>query len=118
MLFRSEAEFRLLGISKRYRGYKQALMALELVLADEDCMYNITQRVYRPVADRCSCGRFCIERNIRTISRQAWRSNRARLRQIAGYPLPAPPSASEFLSIMAAYFLREEPPLPHVRTRL
>ncbi len=101
-----EREIQLLGITKRYRGYRQTAFSVELVLENEDCLYNVTEQIYQVVARRCSCGSSCIERNIRTASHTAWRMNLPRLRLIAGYPISAPPSASEFISILATYIQR------------
>ena len=60
---RIERELQLLGITKRYHGYRQAAIAVELALENEECLYNVTEMVYKNVALRCSCGQSCIERN-------------------------------------------------------
>lgn len=103
-----ENELQLLGVTKRYSGYKQAVFAIELVLENDDCLQHVTDGIYRVVAERCSCGQFCIERNIRTVSHVAWKNNRPRLKAIARYPLFSPPSASEFISILAAHIQRSQ----------
>lgn len=103
-----ERELQLLGITKRYHGYRQAAIAIELALENEECLYNVTGLVYKTVALRCSCGQSCVERNIRTVSQKAWKTNRPRLKQIAGYPMFAPPTASEFISILAAHVQRSQ----------
>ncbi len=105
---RIERELQLLGITKRYRGYRQTAIAVELVLENEECLYNVTELIYGVIARRCSCGSFCIERNIRTVSQRAWKTNRPRLNQIAGYPMFASPAASEFISILAAHIQRSQ----------
>lgn len=108
---RIENELQILGITKRYRGYKQVRFAIELALENDDRLQNVTEKIYKVVAEQCSCGQSCIERNIRTVSNIAWRMNRPRLREISRYPLFAPPSASEFISIMSAHLHRsQEPP--------
>lgn len=99
-------ELQRLGITKRYRGYTQVLFAIEMALENEECLQNVTERVYKVVASQCRCDPSCVERNIRTISHVAWKTNRTHLRNIAGYPLYAFPAASEFISIMTAYLQR------------
>ena len=49
------------------------------------------------------CGRkwTAVERNIRTAVQIAWRTNPELLREMAGYPLDGPPTASEFLEILS-----------------
>ena len=42
-----------------------------------------------------------VERNIRTAVQIAWRTNPELLREMAGYPLDGPPTASEFLEILS-----------------
>lgn len=107
---RIQNELQLLGITKRYRGYTQVLLAIELEMENEECLQNVTEQVYKVVAGRCSCDPSCVERNIRTVSHVAWKANRARLRTIAGYPLYAFPAAAEFISLMTAYLQRLREP--------
>ena len=42
-----------------------------------------------------------MDRNIRTAVQIAWRTNPELLREMAGYPLDGPPTASEFLEILS-----------------
>ncbi|MCI9120620.1 MAG: hypothetical protein HFG00_03715 [Oscillibacter sp.] len=103
-----ENELQLLGITKRYRGYRQAVLAIELAMENEENLQNVTGRIYKTVAVHCGCAQSCIERNIRTISRVAWKANCPRLKQIARFPLYAPPAASEFISILATHLQRTQ----------
>lgn len=102
-------ELRVLGITPKYCGYMQSILAVELILEDETRLLNITKEVYWKVADLCGCNRCDIERNLRTISRRAWKVNPARLEEIAGYPLASPPTASEFVTILATHIQRTYP---------
>lgn len=103
---RIENELQLLGITKRYAGYRQSVLAIELALEDDSRLLKMTDEIYYVMAQRCSCGQTCIERNIRTVSRVAWTNNRSRLRQLVRYPIYAPLSASEFISILTAHLQR------------
>ena len=105
---RIENELQLLGITRRYLGYRQTALAVELAIEDESRLHNITGRIYSVIGERCACKEGCIERNIRTASQVAWKTNRPRLRRIAGYPLYAPPSASEFIAILVSHLQRSQ----------
>ena len=69
-------ELRALGITRRCRCYGRIVMAIQLAVDQE-------------------------ERNIRTAVQIAWRTNPELLREMAGYPLDGPPTASEFLEILS-----------------
>ena len=43
------------------------------------------------------------ERNVRTAVSRAWQVNPELLRAVAGYPLDAAPTASEFIEMLASY---------------
>lgn len=95
-----------LGISKRYKGYRQLIMSVELALDDESRLLCITENIYHPVADMCNCD-FCnIERNIRTVASRAWKVNSKKLSEIAGYTLVSSPSVSELITILVTYIER------------
>ena len=99
---------RSIGIHGRYRGHRQAAVALQLMLHDHSGTYDITDALFAEVAQFCQCNQNCIERNIRTVIFRAWRTNRKRLIEIAGYDMAAPPTVSEFLDILAN-FIRHQP---------
>lgn len=95
-----------LGIPRTYCGYKLTIAAVELGLQDEDRLLSVTKEIYWAVADQCGCDRSHVERNIRTIIMRAWSVNRPLLLDIAGYPLEAPPSVSEFIDMLVSYLQR------------
>ena len=47
-----------------------------------------------------------VERNLRTVVSRAWQVNPDLLCRMAGYPLTAAPTASEFIEIIASYIIR------------
>ncbi len=98
---------RSLAIAGCYRGYRQTVMALKLILQDEDRLYAVVEKVYNKVADQCGCNPHCVERNIRTIIIRAWRQQPQRLQKMARYELTSEPTASEFLDILANHVRRE-----------
>lgn len=97
-----------LGISKCYKGYKQLQLSVELALDDESRLLCITDNIYNQVADMCICECYHIERNIRTVAGNVWRSNSKRLTEIAGYNLESAPSVSELISIIVTYVERNK----------
>ena len=95
-----------LGITTNYYGFHRTLSAVTLVLEDSDRLQAVTREIYWIVAERCGCKRSAVERNIRTVVQRAWRINPQRLIRMAGYPLSEPPTASEFIEIIANYVQR------------
>lgn len=101
-----------LGVTGNYFGYRQVLIAVELVLADESRILRICDGVYRPTAEALGCDIRCVERNIRTVVRQAWCKNRKLLTELATFPLIAEPTVSQFIDILANH-IRRTCRLPH-----
>lgn len=99
-------ELRFLGITPNYKGCRQAALAIELVLQNEDSLNHITKIVYQAVAEQIGCSPSSVERNIRTVALVAWKVNPSRLKRLAGYPLFAPPSALELITILSSHVLR------------
>ena len=100
---------RSLGITNRYRGYRCVITDITLVLENEERMRSVVSDVYRETAAVCGCSWYAVERNIRTVVHRAWLVNPQRLSKMAGYPLDGPPTASEFIDILASYIRRSVP---------
>lgn len=98
---------RSLHISKNYKGYTQAIFALELALQDENRLLSVTKEIYMVVGEREGASWHTVERNLRTIVKRAWERNPELLEKMAGYQLPVPPKVSEFLDIVSGYLQRE-----------
>ncbi|MBQ8894002.1 MAG: sporulation initiation factor Spo0A C-terminal domain-containing protein [Clostridia bacterium] len=92
---------RALGITANYRGYRQLCVAVKLVVLDEDATISVKKNVYIPTAEILHCNHQTIERNIRTVIDRVWRMNRPYLSEMAGYPLDDPPTATEFIDMIA-----------------
>ncbi len=95
-----------LGISKRYKGYRQLFLSVELALDDETRLWYVTENIYGPVAEVCNCNYRNVERNIRTVARHAWKGNPNKLTEIAGYTVINTPSVSELIAILVTYVQR------------
>lgn len=95
-----------LGIVPSQRCYSYIFSAITLALEDENRLLAITQEIYAPVARQFSCQPSTAERNMRTAALYAWQRNPAALRTMAGCPLDAPPTGSEFLEIIVTYLQR------------
>ena len=89
-------ELQALGITPNYKGYQQAVCAIQLALEEESRLRNVTKEIYWVVADAMGCARSDIERNLRTLSLRAWRVN----------PLSAPPAASQLITILTTHIQR------------
>lgn len=92
---------RSLGITANYRGYRQLCVAISLVVENEDRMLHVAQEVYNPTADTLHCNRKTIERNIRTIIRRIWSIDPSRYLALSGTSISEPPTASEFIDVLA-----------------
>lgn len=97
---------RQLGITHNYCGYRNTVAAVELVLEDEKRLEAVTKEVYYETSLKCGCKWSSVERNIRTVVKRAWAVNPELLKEIAGFPLKRPPTASEFIEIIASYIKR------------
>ena len=106
---------RLFGITRCYKGFQHTAYAIYLAVQDESRLEAVTKEIYMGTASHFNCNWTAVERNIRTAVARAWRINRPLLVKIAGYPLTYPPTASEFIEILASYILRSSQPQPQLR---
>ena len=103
----------LFGITRCYKGFQHTAYAIYLAVQDESRLEAVTKEIYMEPAFHFNCTWTAVERNIRTAVARAWKINRPLLAEIAGYPLACPPTASEFIEILASYILRSsQPQLP------
>ena len=98
-----EATLRELGIGSNYIAQQRVVTAIALALEDEDRLFSVTRKIYAPAGERCGCSWAAVERNIRTTVQRVWRINPQGLIKMAGYPLAEPPTASDFIEIVAHY---------------
>lgn len=99
---------RKLGVTCNYRGYKNTVIAVNLIVNNMDRLEAVTKEVYYEVARQCGCKWSSVERNIRTVVQRVWRINPKMLIEMAGYPMTEPPTVSEFLEIISNYIMRTE----------
>ncbi len=97
----------LCGLTGRYRGYPMLISAVRISIEDEGQTRIVARSLYSRVAQECRCPLYRVERNIRTMVMHTWNTNRDYLQEIAGYPLYAPPTSSEFIGIIASHILRK-----------
>lgn len=100
---------RLLGITRCHKGFKHIEFSVALAVSEEDRLEAVTKEIYMETASYFHCKWTAVERNIRTAVARAWKVNRPLLCELAGYPLTCPPTASEFIEIIASYILRSSP---------
>ena len=108
-------ELQALGITPNYKGYQQAVCAIQLALEEESRLRNVTKEIYWVVADAMGCARSDIERNLRTLSLRAWRVNPLRLQEIAVPGLKLYFTAILFMGynvILSTYFTSVEKVIP------
>ena len=95
-----------LGKMQHYKGYRFVVMALEIIIEDEDNLCNITTKVYSRIAKHFKCNECCIERDIRTVIKCICNRNEDKLKSMAKYDISVPPSVSEFLGVVYNYIIR------------
>ena len=98
---------RSLGITGRFLGCRRAALAIQIAINTPDALYAVTKEIYFAVARAEECSWQAVERNLRTVVLRAWKKNRSLLTLMAGYPLTAPPTVSEFIEITAHYVKRK-----------
>ncbi len=85
-----------LGITRRYKGYRQLLYALTLGSKP-------TMQIYQETAEHFGCSWRAVEQNIRTAAAHAWEMNPSLLSEMAGCPLDSAPTTGRFIKIIAAH---------------
>ena len=105
----AERLLRLLGVTGKLSGFRYAVYMVEQVRDQPDNVLLITKRLYKQTADHFNTTPSCVERNLRTVVQRVWRINPEGLAQMAGYPLSEPPTASDFIEILAHYIRRSLP---------
>lgn len=101
------SDLRSLGVGRQYLGYNITIMAVRMVLRDENRLLCIKQGVFIPLSEQQHCDWRTIERNIRTVIHRAWHVNRPYLSELAGYPMHHEPTVTEFVEILSAHILRQ-----------
>lgn len=97
---------RMLGITKKYKGYRRISFILRLALDEEDRLEAITKELYMEAASELNCNWEAVEHSIRTVIKRAWKINPALMQEIAGYSMYSYPENSEFFSIAVGYIQR------------
>ena len=97
-------------ITRCYKGFKHTEYAICLAIQDESRLEAITKEIYMETAAHFECNWTAVERNIRTAVSRAWSVNPDLLCQMAGYPLEAEPTSSQFIEIISSYTIRSQQP--------
>ena len=92
-----------LGVTANYAGFAQTAYAVSLAAGQPERLLLVTKWLYPDVARHFGTTWRCVERNIRTVSRMAWQTNRPLLEALAYHPLPGRPAVSVFLAILTAW---------------
>lgn len=98
-----KATLRSFGLSRFYCGFPCAVHAILLVVQDDSRLEKVMSDIYLPTASAFNLDVRNVERNIRTLVQRAWQVDKKQLSDIAGYKLDGPPSASQFIEIIATH---------------
>ena len=99
---------RKLGVTSKYKGYFFVADAIELAMNSQGKPILITKDIYPYLARKYKTTPMNIEHNIRTVINVCWETNKARMDEIAGYPLTYKPTNSEFIDMIAYNLLEEQ----------
>ena len=75
-------------------------VALRILLEDPECIHAVQKQVYMEIAKLFCVNWKTIERNIRTLSTVAMRTDPQYLELLAQYPLTKRPTAVQFMEII------------------
>lgn len=95
-----------LGLTPNYLGHYYTAYALSLTKQQPERLLLITKWLYPDIAKHYHTKWSCVERNLRAAVAIVWLRNPALLEQLAGYPLPHKPTASQFIAILHAHLYR------------
>ena len=96
-----------LGVTRRGERRTRLLKALFLICENEDRLNAVVKEIYCVVGKDCHCSSDAVDHSIHQAACTAWKTNRAYLMELAGYPLDAPPSAADFLEILYNRLVRQ-----------
>ena len=85
-----------------------AAAAVLLTIERPERLLSVTKELYPAVARQYDWTWRCVERAIRSAAKRAWERNPRYLTELARYPIDQAPTSSEFVDILASYFLRSE----------
>ena len=100
-------DLRMLGIGRQYLGYNITIMAVRMVVMDENRLLRIKNGIFLPLSEQQHCDWRTIERNIRTVIHRAWHVNREYLGELAGYPMHQEPTVTEFVEMLSDHAMKK-----------
>lgn len=97
-----------MGATSSYTGFFHTAYAVLLTVKEPRRLLLVTKWLYPDVADYFHTSWYAVERNIRTVVNQIWKTHPEDLSRLAGYPLNKRPSSSQFIFILAEYLAAEQ----------
>ena len=99
-----ERVLRMLGAQGTFVGFRYAVHMLNIIAEDEDYLLLVTKRLYPDTAKHFGVKPSSVERGLRTIIASCWKHSNTQLFEvIAGHPVVAMPTNSEFLDMVSSY---------------
>lgn len=91
-----------LGATANYTGFSYLVRALQLCAEEPERLLLVTKWLYPDVAKQYGTNWKAVERNIRTVGRVIWNSNRPLLEDLARRELSQKPCTAQLLAILHA----------------
>ena len=94
-----------LGATANYTGFSYLVRALQLCAEEPERLLLVTKWLYPDVAKQYGTNWKAVERDIRTVGRVIWNSNRPLLETLARRELSQKPCTAQLLAILYASLL-------------
>lgn len=95
-----------LGITRNCKGFYYLAYSLSLIVENPQRLLMVTKLIYPDVARHFKTTPANVERDLRTVSKIAWKQNPAFLKKIAKHDLQSAPTVGRLLSFLGAYLKR------------
>ncbi len=97
-----------LGINQGFKGFQILLESCRLGIEDEDRLNNIRGNLLSRCAAADKCSIRCIERNLQTLMKRAWKTNPDYLLSISGLYMTEAPTVSQLIEILVTRALNRK----------
>lgn len=97
------------GAYSHHAGFDQTVYAVYLAVQNPDKLSLASVYLFPEIAKHFGTTNEFVEHNISTFAERAWTYHRELICTLAGRDLFLKPNASEFIAIIAFYFLRLSP---------
>lgn len=93
-----------LNFDRKLKGYPGIRCAVSLALQDENCMFNITEMIYRAVAADQNTTWKNAEKNMRTLIEKFWKTDgKSRMKSVFHFDYEKKPTPGQMIDMISDY---------------